>query len=207
VAYVVPLDGDKLNAKKWTGGKAALSKMQSDFAQEVGAKYGLQRGIEGSKAHHQTIKDFYGLIDKPGRHVTITPESVTPKVIKKGFLTTEYETPEMVAERLTKAVQKAYSPAVEGAKLAAAERRRADEMAATARSKDEELKALQKRLQAMEKHFAPVLELARLAKNEFVQLVLRAQERVAVLKQAAIEAGRVKESTQKRALGDRGYSM
>jgi hypothetical protein len=198
VAYVVPLDGDKLNAKKWTGGKAALSKMQSDFAQDVAAKYGLQRGIEGSKAHHQTIKEFYGLIDKPGQHVTISPEAAMPKVIKKGFLSTEYETPEMVAERLTKAVQRAYSPAIEGAKLAAAERRRADEMAATARSKDEELKTLQARLQAMEKHLAPVLELARLAKNEFVQLVIHAQERVAALKQASIEAGKRKEIDQEQ---------
>ncbi|HHF8530800.1 TPA: MobV family relaxase, partial [Escherichia coli] len=135
VAYVVPLDDKgKLNAKQWTGGPAALSKMQTDFAKTVGARHGLERGIEGSKAHHQTIKDFYAQIEKPGQHVTISPETVQPKVLKKGFLTNEYETPEMVAERLTAAVQKAYTPAVEAAKLAASERRRADEMTQTAQT-------------------------------------------------------------------------
>jgi hypothetical protein len=40
-------------------------------------------------------------------------------------MTNKYETPEMVAERLTATVQKAY-PAVEAAKQAALERRRSD---------------------------------------------------------------------------------
>ena len=179
VAYVVPLDDKgKLNAKQWTGGSVALSKMQTDFAKTVGARHGLERGIEGSKAHHQTIKDFYAQIDKPGQHVTISPETAQPKVLKKGFLTNEYETPEMVAERLTAAVQKAYTPAVEAAKLAASERRRADEMTLTAQTLSREKKEAQERLQALQKHLAPVLELETLAKQEFVQLFMHTQERV-----------------------------
>lgn len=59
VAYVVPLDGDRLNAKKWLGGKQALSQMQTHFAENVGARHGLERGIEGSRASHVTIKEFY----------------------------------------------------------------------------------------------------------------------------------------------------
>lgn len=59
VAYVVPRDGDKLNAKKFLGGRAILSQMQSDFAQNVGRKHHLERGIEGSKAQHQTIREYY----------------------------------------------------------------------------------------------------------------------------------------------------
>ena len=134
VAYVVPRDGDTLNAKKWLGGRAALSRMQSDFAEKVARHHELERGIEGSRAHHQSIKDFYAQIEKPGQHVIISPETVQPKVLKKGFLTSEYETPEMVAERLTASVQKAYTPAVEAAKLAASESRRADEMTLTAQT-------------------------------------------------------------------------
>jgi len=202
VAYVVPLDDKgKLNAKQWTGGPVALSKMQTDFAKTVGARHGLERGIEGSKAHHQTIKDFYAQIEKPGQHVTISPETAQPKVLKKGFLTNEYETPEMVAERLTAAVQKAYTPAVEAAKLAASERRRADEMTLTAQTLSREKKEAQERLQALQKHLAPVLELETLAKQEFVQLFMHTQERVKAIKaerEKAAEREKLDQERQRR---------
>jgi hypothetical protein len=141
VAYVVPMsDRGTLNAKQWTGGAAALSKMQTDFAKTVGSRNDLERGIEGSKAHHQTIKSFYAQIDKPGQHVTVSPQTTEPKVLKKGFLSTEYESPVMVAQRITAEVQKAYAPTVENAKLAASERRRADEMVLTAKNLEREKK-------------------------------------------------------------------
>jgi hypothetical protein len=202
VAYVVPIsDRGTLNAKQWTGGAAALSKMQTDFAKDVGARNGLQRGIEGSKAHHQTIKSFYAQIDKPSQHVSIGPETTQPKVLKKGFLTTEYESPEMVAQRVTAAVQKAYSPAVENAKLAASEGRRADEMARTAKSLEHEKKEAVERLKALLKHLAPVMELATLSKQEFVQLVLHAQDRVEAIKaerEKAAEKERLDQERQRR---------
>lgn len=59
VAYVVPRDGEKLNAKKWLGGRAVLSAMQTDFWERVGRQHGLERGEEGSIARHQTIKEYY----------------------------------------------------------------------------------------------------------------------------------------------------
>ena len=64
VAYVVPLDADtgRLNAKKWLGGRHKLSRMQTDFANEV-KNLGLERGIEGSKAEHTTIRDYYKKIE------------------------------------------------------------------------------------------------------------------------------------------------
>lgn len=201
VAYVVPRDGDTLNAKKWLGGRAALSRMQSDFAEKVARHHELERGIEGSRAHHQSIKDFYAQIEKPGQHVIISPETVQPKVLKKGFLTSEYETPEMVAERLTASVQKAYTPAVEAAKLAASESRRADEMTLTAQTLSREKKEAQERLQALQKHLAPVLELETLAKQEFVQLVMHTQERVKAIKaerEKAAEREKLDQERQRR---------
>ncbi|MBC6514004.1 hypothetical protein GW662_22835 [Escherichia coli] len=65
VAYVVPIDQDtgKLNAKKFLGGKATLSRMQSDFAEKV-RHHGLERGIEGSKATHTRVQDWYAQINK-----------------------------------------------------------------------------------------------------------------------------------------------
>ena len=52
-AFVVPLLGGKLNAKHFTGGAKALADMQTDFAEKVGKKHNLERGIERSKAVHQ----------------------------------------------------------------------------------------------------------------------------------------------------------
>ncbi|WP_171496452.1 plasmid recombination protein, partial [Acinetobacter sp. TUM15372] len=65
VAYVVPIDLEgKLNAREFLGGRSKLSKMQTDFYNEV-THLGLERGLEGSKAEHTTIKDFYAEIQKP----------------------------------------------------------------------------------------------------------------------------------------------
>ena len=63
IAYVVPLVEGKLNAKKFLGGRQKLSDMQTDFAKSVGEPLGLVRGLEGSKAEHQTIKRYYTNID------------------------------------------------------------------------------------------------------------------------------------------------
>lgn len=66
VAYVVPMTAaGKLSAKEFLGGREKLTKMQTQFAAEVGAQFGLQRGIEGSKAKHTTIKRYYSDIQSP----------------------------------------------------------------------------------------------------------------------------------------------
>lgn len=194
VAYVVPIsDRGTLNAKQWTGGAAALSKMQTDFAKNVGARNDLERGIEGSKAHHQTIKGFYAQIGQAGQQIIVSPTITEPKVLKKNLFSTEYESPEMVAQRVTGAVQKAYTPTIEQAKLAVSEGRRADEMTRTARSLERDKKALTERLKGFQDHLGPVLELATLAKQEYAQLVRHAQERV-----NAIKAEREKEAEKYR---------
>jgi hypothetical protein len=183
VAYVVPIsDRGTLNAKQWTGGAAALSKMQTDFAKTVGARNDLERGIEGSKAHHQTIKSFYAQIDQAGQQIIVSPAMTEPKVLKKNLFSTEYESPETVAQRVTGAVQKAYAPTIEQAKLAVSEGRRADEMTRTARSLERDKKALTERLKGFEGHLSPILELATLSKQEYAQLVRHAQERVNTIK-------------------------
>jgi Plasmid recombination enzyme len=183
VAYVIPLDEKgKLNAKKWTGGAATLSRMQTDFARQVGERHRLVRGIEGSKAHHQTIKSFYAQINEPSKQATISPQAVEPKVLKKGFLSKTYETHEMVAERITTSVRNAYAPAVAGSKLVAMERKRAAEMTRTAQKLTQSNKSLQNELKALYKHLAPVMELATLAKDEFAQLLNQTQLRVKTLK-------------------------
>ena len=66
-AYVVPLDEatGRLNARKWLGGHASvLSEMQTDFAEKVGARHGLERGIKGSRAKHERVSRHYGLVNQ-----------------------------------------------------------------------------------------------------------------------------------------------
>ena len=65
-AYVVPRDPEtgRLNAKRWLGGAKALRDMQTEYAEQVGKRHGLERGLEGSKSRHTTIKDYYGRVEK-----------------------------------------------------------------------------------------------------------------------------------------------
>lgn len=68
VAYVVPITPDgKLSARHFLGGPDAMRQLQTDFAQEVGQKHGLERGVEGSKAKHQTIAEYYQRANSPAR--------------------------------------------------------------------------------------------------------------------------------------------
>lgn len=62
-AYAVPLDArGKLNCRSFLGGREKLSALQDEFHEAVGKPVGLERGIKGSRARHQTIRDFYGSI-------------------------------------------------------------------------------------------------------------------------------------------------
>ena len=85
IVYVVPVDHEtgRLNAKKWLGGKKLLSEMQTDFAAEV-KSLGLERGVENSKAKHQTIGQFYSEINTLEKEVE--PFSERPELPEKGFL-------------------------------------------------------------------------------------------------------------------------
>jgi len=64
-ALVVPLHEEKgLNAKHWTAGRAALAAMQDSYAHAM-ERFGLERGVRGSVAEHQTVKEFYAKIEAP----------------------------------------------------------------------------------------------------------------------------------------------
>lgn len=59
-AVFIPMVEGKLSYKKLLGGhKSRLSKFQDDFHAKVAKKWGLDRGRRGSKADHQTIKEYY----------------------------------------------------------------------------------------------------------------------------------------------------
>jgi hypothetical protein len=153
VAYVVPRDGHKLNAKKWLGGKKTLSEMQTDFWQRVGREHGLERGIEGSVARHQTVKEYYTAISRAtevGRGVDFPKER---QVLEKGILTTTLETDAAFASRVAESVVEQLKPAaqkgVEAAHLARREREQAREVGRLKKALDK----AHKRLNAFERVF------------------------------------------------------
>lgn len=100
-AYVVPIDErGKLNCRAFLGGSNALSQMQTNFAQVVGQQHGLERGIEGSKARHTSIKQYYS---RAVQDFEPLPEVKTP--IPK--LRPEPEKPGLLAGSLAKETYKA----------------------------------------------------------------------------------------------------
>ena len=61
-AIVVPIDSKgKLNARSFFGGRDKMREMQDNYAAKM-KPLGLIRGIEGSKAQHTSIKEFYGAL-------------------------------------------------------------------------------------------------------------------------------------------------
>lgn len=75
-AFVVPIDErGKLNCRAFLGVQHALREMQTDFAAKVGLQHGLERGIEGSKAKHITIAQYYARVNA---QLELLPEITTP---------------------------------------------------------------------------------------------------------------------------------
>lgn len=153
-AFVVPLTADgRLSAKEFIGSKARMTADQTSYAAKV-RNLGLERGIEGSRANHQRVQSFYGAIAKPVPVVEISPEAIEPRTLTKGFLSRTVESPEMVAARLTASVAEAYAPAVEMARKADLEARRATEAR-------QSLLALQNRVAPFLKALEPLREASR----------------------------------------------
>ena len=187
VAYVVPLKDGKLNAKHFTGGKKVLSQLQTEFAQDVGQRHGLERGIEGSQAKHQTVKEFYAQVNQPIKEVQLSAQSVEPRVIEKAGLLDKVrgrgdlvESNKGVADRLTAAVQQAYAPVIEKAKQGDLQARRAAEWERTAKSLADEKKRLEQALQGHQKRFEVLTELEQVDPLAVQQLMREAKERLTV---------------------------
>lgn len=151
VAYVVPRDGEKLNAKKWLGGKQALSAMQTDFWERVGRHQGLERGLEGSVARHQTVKAFYAGLERSEKAVQDVEIPLERRVEKRLGVVTNRETDEDFARRVAGKVREQTLPLTRKAfslqQTAVRERQQAQEVSRLR----ERLEALQRRLEPFER--------------------------------------------------------
>ena len=161
-AFVVPLTQDKrLSAKEIIGSRDKMRADQTSYAGRV-ADLGLERGIEGSKATHQTIQQHYAAIQQGVKtHASISTKALEPRVLSKGLFTKVVETPEQVAERLADAVNKGFADTVAAASTALQERRRAKEMQDTVNDLRKRLDLIQEPLRGLTK--VQVTEVLRLA--------------------------------------------
>lgn len=202
-AFVVPLTRDgRLSAREFVGGRQKMRDDQTSYAAAV-ADLGLSRGIEGSKARHQTIREHYAALKRPVADLALSAEDVTPRVLRKGFLSNIIEDPETVAQRLTETVQRAYAPAVEQARQAAQERRRADNAQKTAQTLLEQKNGLQADLGRLRGTVAPVLRLAKIDRQAFRDYLAAADEAGGKIvrareRQAAQELARVERLERER---------
>ncbi len=109
-AVVVPIDErEHLNAKNWTGGAKKLSALQDSYARAM-RDLGLERGVRGSVADHQTVKEFYAKIEEPTPAPEIVKRDIT--IERPGRLTRDLEgwameQREKVVERITPVVDAA----------------------------------------------------------------------------------------------------
>ena len=188
-AYVVPIDSKgKLNCRAFLGGAKALSEMQSDFADRVGKKHRLERGIEGSKARHTKVRAFYGAIEHtPHKHAHFSAAQVEPKLLSKNFLVTTYENADDQAERLSNIVKNHYEPAIKEASVSRIERTKRQEAEKTAERMRSTLKSAENELQHYQEVFSGLSEEQMLLLTRNAQ-ELRQQNAIAAEKQRRIKA-------------------
>jgi hypothetical protein len=151
-AFVVPrTDDGRLSAKEFIGNRTQMSKDQTHYAERVN-HLGVERGIKRSKATHTRIQTHYAALERstPER-LTITPEAVEPRVIKKGVFSKEVESSEQVAARLTQQVQKEHANTAEKASEAAQERQRRQDLQKTLGEQQKRLETLQRPFQGLSK--------------------------------------------------------
>lgn len=111
-AYVTPITADgRLSAKEFIGNKKQMSLDQDSFHEAV-KEMGLQRGIRGSKAKHQSVQRFYELVNKAERIVQVQPSDVERKPIKKGIFTTTWESDDDITKRINERLRPFYATAM-----------------------------------------------------------------------------------------------
>jgi hypothetical protein len=141
-AFVVPVDErGKLNCKSFFGTRAKYREFQTTFAAKM-QPLGLERGIEGSRATHMDIQQFYGSINREVR-VRVRPERVPdpPRLMMTEASREEYK------QQVIRAVAEQFDEPVnilnKQAKLAREEkgkREAAEKRAATAEQRENEWK-------------------------------------------------------------------
>lgn len=82
---VVPLTPDgRLSAKEIMGDKRKMSRLQDDYGKLMDEKFGLKRGIKGSTATHDSVREYYGRIEErlryPSNSMELNYETKAPRI-------------------------------------------------------------------------------------------------------------------------------
>ena len=81
--FVTPIDEKgSLNARQWTGGRKALSDMQTGYHSAVEG-LGLERGMKGSRARHQDVGHYYAIMES-GETPQVPAVDIDPKKLTEG---------------------------------------------------------------------------------------------------------------------------
>ncbi len=87
-----------LSAAHFFDGKERMQGLQTWFHEAVGSKYGLERGVIGSKAKHTSIASFYSAINTPDKALILP--NLEPQLLstEKKFIGADKQTFETPAE-------------------------------------------------------------------------------------------------------------
>lgn len=129
-AYSVPLVEGKLACKQYIGDRQKLSNLQTLYAKEM-EKWGLQRGIKGSKAKHIKLKKYYSLLNRELKKIKKIKIDIPPIFGKEKWAKQKQEE----IEKLYKSL----APIVAKAKVAEVAKKREKEIRETIYPKVEEL--------------------------------------------------------------------
>lgn len=109
-AYVVPInDKGRLSAYSFTGKRQQLRDDQTRFAEKM-QDIGLERGIEGSKAKHKSIQQFYKELE-PVKSPLLNKDIFKPRVKKKVMGVPVYESKEEAIQRVNQGLSDHYTKA------------------------------------------------------------------------------------------------
>lgn len=167
-AFVVPLTVDgRLSAKEFIGDRKKMRQDQTRFHEAV-KHLGLDRGIEGSRANHQRVQAHYAAINRGRQSLpVIGADALTPvksrpdSLLGKLRIVHEVETPEGVAERLTRQVRAQVAPAVAAASTAFQAHQRVKELQQTAKEQAATIERLRQPFQGLSRD--QVTEILRLS--------------------------------------------
>ncbi|ENU9680697.1 plasmid recombination enzyme, partial [Salmonella enterica] len=144
-------------------------------------KLGLERGIEGSRATHQTVQHYYESLNRGARNqVSISPEALEPRVLRKGLFTKDVEDQATVARRLSLAVNDGFAGTIARAS-------QSDQNAKRVRELQQTMINQQKRLQSVTEPFKG------LSREQMIEILMMAQQ----FKQQNQEREREREKQQR----------
>ncbi|SFI61831.1 Plasmid recombination enzyme [Pseudomonas guineae] len=82
VAYVTPITRDgRLCAREYLGGPKVMRGMQDSFHLVCGEPHGLVRGVQGSKAHHTEVAQFYTALHGHTPTIKLTARDYAAKAL------------------------------------------------------------------------------------------------------------------------------